>query len=109
MNISELFNKLQEELLPDELKGELVLKGKAIIWTYDLNKNSEEIDIPNDDNDDELNFDSESPEELLIDSYIDDLENIQQLLDEYDEFDNWLFSDPETNETTISFRITENL
>lgn len=110
MTIGELFNKLQEEL-SDDLKGELILKGKSIIWTYDLNKNSEEIDAPNEDDDDndEFNFDSQSPEELLIEAYIDDLENIQQLLDEYEEFDNWSFSDPDTNETTISFRITENL
>ena len=46
---------------------------------------------------------------ILLDAYIEDLENIQQLLDEYEESENWLFSEPETNETTISFRITENL
>jgi hypothetical protein len=108
MNISELFNKLQEELSND-LKGELTLKAKSIIWTFDLNKNSEEIDAPNDDDDEEFNFEAQSPEELLIEAYIDDLENIQQLLDEYDESENYLLSDPETNETTISFRITENL
>ena len=109
MNISELFNKLQEELLPDELKGELVLKGKAIIWTYDLNKNSEEIDMPDGDDDEEYGFDAESPEELLLEAYTEDLDTIQEFLDEYDEYDNWLFSEPDTNETTISFRISENL
>jgi hypothetical protein len=108
MIIGELFNKLQVEL-SEELKGELTLKGKSIIWTYDLNKNSEEIDAPNEDDDEDFNFEAQSPEELLLEAYIDDLENIQQLLDEYDEFDNWLFSEPETNETIISFRITENL
>jgi hypothetical protein len=108
MIIGELFNKLQVEL-SEELKGELTLKGKSIIWTYDLNKNSEEIDTPNEDDDEDFNFEAQSPEELLLEAYIDDLENIQQLLDEYDEFDNWLFSEPETNETIISFRITENL
>ena len=107
MIIGELFNKLQEEL-SEELKGELTLKGKSIIWTYDLNKNSEEIDTPNEDDDEDFNFEAQSPEELLLEAYIDDLENIQQLLDEYDEFDNWLFSEPETNETIISFRISEN-
>lgn len=107
MIIGELFDKLQEELSND-LKGELTLKAKSIIWTYNISENSDEIDAQDDD-DEDFNFEAQSPEELLLEAYIDDLENIQQLLDEYDEFDNWLFSEPETNETIISFRITENL
>ena len=107
MIIGELFDKLQEELSND-LKGELTLKAKSIIWTYNISENSDEIDAQDDD-DEDYDFQAQSPEELLLDAYIDDLENIQQLLDEYDEFDNWLFSEPETNETIISFRITENL
>lgn len=106
MIIGELFDKLQEELSND-LKGELTLKAKSIIWTYNISENSDEIDAQDDD-DEDYDFQAQSPEELLLDAYIDDLENIQQLLDEYDEFDNWLFSEPETNETIISFRISEN-
>ena len=106
MIIGELFNKLQEEL-SEELKGELTLKGKSIIWTYNISENSDEIDAQDDD-DEDYDFQAQSPEELLLDAYIEDLDNIQELLDEYEESENWLFSEPETNETTISFRISEN-
>ena len=106
MIIGELFDKLQEELSND-LKGELTLKAKSIIWTYNISENSDEIDAQDDD-DEDYDFQAQSPEELLLDAYIEDLDNIQELLDEYEESENWLFSEPETNETTISFRISEN-
>jgi len=106
MNINELFDKLQEDGLVNNLSGELIIKGNCIIWTYDLNKNSEEIEAPSEDDDEqEFGFDSTSPEELLLETYAEDLEKIQEFLDEYEEIDNWTFSEPETSETIISFRI----
>ena len=107
MSINELFDKLQEEGLTEDLSGELVIKGNCIIWTYDLNKHSEEIDAPSSDEDEEpeFSFEASSPEELLLEAYNEDLEEIQEFLDEYEEIDNWTFSEPETSETNISFRI----
>jgi hypothetical protein len=106
MNISELFDKLEAEGLVDDLSGELIVKGKCIIYTYDLNKNSEEIEAPEDDDDEqEYGFDVTSPEELLLEAYQEDLEKIQEFLDINEEGDNWTFSEPETSDTIISFRI----
>jgi len=107
MSINELFDKLQEEGLTEDLNGEMVIKGNCIIWTYDLIKNSEEIDAPSGDEDEEpeFSFETSSPEELLLEAYTEDLEELQEFLDEYEEIDSWTFSEPETSETNISFRI----
>jgi len=107
MNINELFEKIQEGMLLNELKGELIIKGNCIIWTYDLNKNSEEIETPTDEDgeESEFNFEESSPEELLIETYCNDLEKLQEFLDENEETENWTFSEPETSDTIISFKI----
>lgn len=106
MSISELFEKFEEDGLVDDLSGELLVKGKCIIYTFDLDKNVEEIEAP-DDNDDEQEFSFEaiSPEELLLEAYNEDLEKIQEFLDINEEADNWRLSEPETSDTIISFRI----
>ena len=107
MNINELFEKIQEEMLLNELKGELTVKGNCIVWTYDLNKNSEEIETPVDEDEEEsdFNFEESSPEELLLEVYTEDLEKLQEFLDENEETENWTFSEPETSDTIISFKI----
>ena len=46
MNINELFDKIQEGGLSESINGELIVKGNCIIWTYDLNKNSEKRPPP---------------------------------------------------------------
>jgi hypothetical protein len=107
MNINELFDRIHEGGLSEKLNGELVVKGNCMIWTYDLNKNSEEIEAPVDEDGEELefSFESSSPEELLLEAYQEDLEKLQEFLDENEETENWTFSEPETSETIISFRI----
>ena len=107
MNINELFEKIQENELSGKLSGELIIKGNCIIWTYDLNKNSEEIEAPSDEDSEELEFDfeSSSSQELLLEAYNDDLEAIELFLDELEESDNWTISEPETSDTVISFKI----
>jgi hypothetical protein len=107
MNINELFDKIQEGELSENLSGELIVKGNCIIWTYDLNKNSEEIEAPTEDEGEEpeYSFEASSPEELLLEAYTEDLEKLQEFLDENEETENWTFSEPETSETIISFRI----
>ncbi len=106
MTISELFEKIQDEFLPEELNGEFQLQTGSIVWTYNLNNDSEEIDYTdNEEEDNMFNFDSTSPEELLRDAYDEDLEMVQEFLDEIEEGDNWKFSDPETVGNIISFKI----
>ena len=109
MNINELFEKIQDKFLPEDLSGEFQLDGNCIIWTYNLEDDSEEIPTPtsNDDDEDELqfNFESSSPEELLQEAYDHDIEKIDELLDELEESDNWTFSDSDINENIISFKI----
>jgi len=106
MNISELFEAIQNKFLPEDLNGEFLLQGNCIVWTYNLDNDSEEIDAP-DENDEEQNysFDAMSSEELLQEAYDDDLECIEGFLDELDEFDYWTISEPETNGNVISFKI----
>jgi hypothetical protein len=106
MNINELFEKIQDKFIPEDLKGEFALHGNCIIWEYNLDNDCEEIPAPSED-DDELQFDfeSESPEELLLETYNDDLELIEGLFDELEESDNWSFSEPEIIENVISFKI----
>lgn len=106
MNISELFESIQDNLLPEELNGEFTLHGNCIVWTYNLDDNAEEITTPNED-DEEFNFsfDAMSTEEMLQEAYDKDLEALEGLLDELEESDNWTFSIPETVENVISFRI----
>jgi hypothetical protein len=107
MNISELFEEIQDKFLPEDLNGEFTLHGNCIVWTYDLNNDSEEIVIPDSEEDDDtlFDFESSSSEELLQEAYEEDLAQIEGLLDELEEYDNWTLSTPDINENTISFRI----
>jgi hypothetical protein len=107
MNIKELLEKLQDNFHSDDLNGELILHGNCIIWEYNLDKDAEEIEIPIDEQEDELNFSFEtsSSEELLEEAYHEDLELIKEFLDGIEELDNWTFSDSETNDNIISFKI----
>jgi hypothetical protein len=105
MNINELFENIQDKIYPDDLKGDFTLHGNCIVWTYDLDKDSEEIEVPIEEDDDSFGFDALSPEELLQEAYQDDLFLFEGLLDELEETGNWSFSEPEIGEKVISFRI----
>ena len=105
MNISELFEVIQDNFIPEDINGEYTLHGNLIIWTYNLDDDSEELSIPADDDDFEFAFEVTSSEELLNQAYRDDLEQLNALLDEFEEIDNWTISEPETIDNTISFRI----
>ncbi len=106
MNISELFEEIQDKFLPEDLKGEFTLQGNCIVWTYNLDNDSEEIAAPNED-DEEFNysFEAMSSEELLQEAYEKDLQELEGLLDELEEYNNWTLSTPDINENIISFRI----
>lgn len=112
MTIRELFETLQDERLLERLKGELVLSGKFIVWTYDIIKNSEELGDDNDEGidmliaDDEYNYnDYQSTEELLRQAYDEDLESIQDYITDLCDSIDRAYSDPKIGKTTISFRI----
>jgi len=105
MSVNELFETIQEKFSPEELEGEFVLQGNCIIWSYNLDKDSEEIELPSTDEDEEFLFDSTSPEELLQDAFIADSEKLEGLLDELEETEYWTLSEPETNGNVISFKI----
>ncbi len=105
MNINELFEALQNNFLPEELKGEFILQGNCIIWSYNLQNDSEEIDAPNEEEDElNYNFEASSSEELLLEAYQEDMEQLQVYLDNIGE-ENWTFGDPDIDNTTISFKI----
>lgn len=106
MNISELFEQIQDRFLPEDLNGEFILQGNCIVWTYNLDDDCEDITAPNED-DEEFNysFEAMSSEELLQEAYDDDLQQLEGLLDELEEYNNWTLSTPDINENIISFRI----
>jgi len=106
MNIRELFQNLQEENFVEQLKGELILEGNCIIWSFDL-KDSNNDNESSDDNDfdDDFDFNTVSTAELLQEAYDEDLQAIETLIDELDEYSNWSFSPSEVGETNISFKI----
>lgn len=105
MNINELFEEIQDEFIPEELNGEFLLQGSCILWSYDLEESAEEIDYDEDNDDNMFGFESISSEELLLEAYQEDLVKLQELLDENGEIDNWTFSDTDTNENIICFKI----
>lgn len=106
MNINELFENLQDEFHPDEINGEFTLIGNCIVWSYNLDNDSQEIDY-NDDEDDEnfFSFEAMTSEELLKEIYIEELEKIKEFLDENEEIENWNFSEFEVIGELISFKI----
>ena len=110
MNINKLFEIIQNKLSFEDLNGEFILQGNCIVWTYILdNYNTDNTRVfYNDDDEEELSdfsFESESSEELLLDSYNGDFQKIETLLDEIEETENWTFSDPEIIDDTIIFKL----
>lgn len=106
MNINELFEIIQDEFVSEELNGEFLLHGNAIIWSYILTEDSEEMVFLNEDDEEELfSFESSSSEELLFEGYQEDLNKLQEFLDRIEEIDNWNFSDGEIVDDEISFKI----
>jgi len=111
MNISDLFENLQENLI-EELKGELTLDGNCIIWSFDIKENvNHELESFNDADDaddvdyDEFSFIINSTSETLQEAYDEDIVFIERLIDELDILDDWTFSDAEVWENNISFKI----
>lgn len=105
MNINELFEKIQDELLFEELNGEFLLQGNCIVWSHNLDDAAEEIEYKDEDDEDFFNFEVNSTEEILLEAYQEDLDKLQEVLDENEQTDVWTISDFETTENIISFKI----
>lgn len=105
MNINELFEVIQDEFLPEELNGDFLLHGNVIIWSYNLNDDSEELLYLDEDEEELFSYEATSSEELLQEAYQEDLEKLQQFLDTIEETDNWSFSDGEIVDDVIVFKI----
>jgi len=106
MNINELFEEIQDKFSPEDLNGELELHGNCIVWTYVLSNDAEEIPVLNDDDEEQIySFECSSTEELLQEAYDEDVQLIKEFLDKIEEIDNWSFSDADTIDDTISFKI----
>lgn len=104
MNINELFEKIQDSF-QEEIKGEYELQGSEIIWMNNVNAGIEPLDDFEED-EDMFGFETQTTEEVLIESYKEDLEKLEELLDNIEEDDNWDISDYEICENIISFKIT---
>lgn len=107
MNISELFEKLQDKFLPEEIVGEFSLHGNCIVWEYNYDDCNEEVSIPIIDDEEEHYFDFETstPEENMNETHTEIVEQVELYLDELDELDNWTISESEIVDNTISFKI----
>jgi hypothetical protein len=106
MNISELFEKIQNNFDEDELRGEIILQGNVIIWSYNLSDDEDDFNCSEEDSDEDIfNYENRCDEELLIEAHHEDLENIQLFLDELDELRNWSFSDYEIVDNVILFKL----
>jgi len=105
MNISELFEAIQDELVSDEINGDFLIHGNVIIWSYNLTDDSEEINYSDDEEEEGFSFEASSSEELLQEAYREDLEKVQLFLDSIEETYNWSFSEGEIVDDVIVFKI----
>jgi len=117
MSISKLYEQLEENLSYEnkggnvvlDIKGELMLNDKTIIWTYNLDKYFDDGLHDDEYVDDEevemFNFTSESNEELLQNIYREDFEKIEMVLDELTDIYDWNVSEPKIKGDVISFKI----
>lgn len=105
MNINELFEIIQDEFSSEDIKGEYLLFGNVIIWSYKITENNEESDFINEDYDEEIfDFEVSSSEELLEEAYHEDFNKLQEFFDKIEETD-WTFSHSEIIDDVITFKI----
>jgi len=104
MNISELFEAIQDELLLDDLNGEFLLDEDIIIWSYNITEDSEEAEYLDDD-EESFNYTVVSSEEALQETYQEDFTKLEEFLNDTEEIDNWTLSDSEIVDGVIVFKI----
>lgn len=98
---------MSDKIFLERLEGELILKEDMIVWSYDLDKDSEEIENINDElEESDVEFgDIVCVEEVLNDTYESDMEEIYDTICSVDDINDWYFSEPVINDTIISFDI----
>lgn len=94
-----IFNKINGELCYD-LMGELTHMDDKIIWSYDVDKN---IDMVDSEGISEEDVEIISIEEKLQEAYYNDLSIIQNNISLLYNRDDWYFTEPILNHTTIIF------
>lgn len=97
MRLNKTYNSLINDL-DDDLMGELIFDDDKILWTYDINKN---IDIIDDEGISEEEVEIISIEEKLQESYYHDINLIQNNLILFDNLNEWYFTEPILNDSTI--------
>lgn len=107
MNIQALYLEMeQDEFLRATLNGELTLKGNCVIWSYELYESStDDNNNYNEDEDDMYGFERTSNEEILLETYRDDVEEIRDFLEELGNDSSWELTEPEIFDDMISFKI----
>lgn len=108
VKIKDVFKEMQDnDILQERISGELTLVGKSIVWTYKIENDLENIEDDEDIDEDDFNMeDSVSIEEILNDTYEEDLEEIKDNICECEYFDDLVFSEPKLKNSTISFKIS---
>jgi len=106
MKINELLNLIEKNLIDEDFKGDFIIFENSIVWSYAAIKSMSDIDDINTYDDDLLNFQFESDEEVLNDVYLETLDNIELFLDEINQLSSLSLSEPITKNGTISFTIS---
>lgn len=110
MTIIELYQEIQKSIKDTDYYGEFTLCKNQITWTYNL-KNVFKDESDNDYMDEEESYYTTISDnyDILQDSYTEDKEKIEILLDEFDEYENFKFSDPKYSNEIISFKILKKI
>jgi len=103
MNIDCIYEKLNKDLCYD-LMGELILDDEKIIWSYNIEMNTSEID-DNGISEEEVEF--ISIEEKLQEAHFNDLNLIKSTLNLMVDKDKLYFTEPILNYNTVVFEFFE--
>lgn len=97
MCLFSIYNRLNDDLCYD-LMGELIYGEDKIIWTYNIHKN---IDMVDEEGISEEEVEIISIEEKLQEAYYHDIELIKNNIHLFFYRDDWYFTEPVLNSTTI--------
>lgn len=102
MNILDFYNKLENNLTFDELKGKVTINENKINWKYSLDMGDDSEPYY-----DEIPYYAPSLESKLYNIYILDVEIIESIIDGYSLENEWVVTEPEVEDDEISFNIVK--
>ena len=108
MDIEELYSKMKgDKFLRATLEGSIELKGKSIIWAYEIYETveTEYCDCYDEEDDSLYCFERPCNEELLFETQRDDLEEIRDFINDLNLETELEFSEAEIIDKMISFKI----